>query len=205
MRAVGLALFLQAMPAAWSHASIVAKVTEPLPSGQRDLVLTGPFGTFDAIWLHDDGRDHLAVRDPLGPPVLVVRSDGERLGVELLGKPEVVSRANPAIQLLTEGELELSDLGRLLAGRLPEGTELTRVWGGWRARKGDLRAGLSLEGELLWAEHSGIVLRDGQLRWLGQRIGFELGPVQERAIPDKAFVVGARRSLPAEQLGIGPL
>lgn len=198
MRAIVLTLFLQALPAAWTRSSITARVTAPLPAGQRELVLHGPLGSHQAIWLHDHGRDHLAIRDPLGPPVLVLRSDGERLGIELLGRPEVVSRASPAIRMLTDGEMSLADLAPLLVGRLPPGTELRRVWGGWRAQKGDLHAGLTLDGELIWAAHSGIRLRPGELSVLGKRFRFEVGELEPRSVPEHAFAVGTRQSVPIE-------
>lgn len=200
MRWIALLLSLQAVPAAWSASSVAARVTAPLPTGERSLVLKSRRGSLQAIWLHDGGRDHLAFRDLLGAPVAVVRSDGTRVGLELRGRPEVVSHADAALHVLSGGQLALPDAARLLAGRLPPGTTLTRVWGGWRARRGALEAGLALDGTLLWARHPGVRLDGARLVLLGQRFELQVGPVQPRPIPGSAFAVGARRSVPIERV-----
>ena len=148
MRAVILLLVLQAMPARWTPSSMQRILTTPIATGERSLTLRTPQGTFQARWLHDARGDHLAVLDPLGAPMLLVRSDGDRLGLQLRGRPEVVAEANEALQLATDGAITLADVGALLHGRFPEGTTLQRIHGGWRAQRGPLMAELELDGTL---------------------------------------------------------
>lgn len=198
MRAVILLLTLQALPARWQQASLQRIVTTPLDAGSRSLSVRAAGRNFTALWLHQDRGDHLAILDPLGGPLAVLRSDGDRLGLQLRGQPEIVARANEAIELATDGAITLADLGGLLLGRLPAGTAIQRIHGGWSATRGPLTAELELDGTLRWARWRNVVLRDGTLHLGGQTIAVQVGDLQERAVPRAAFEVAAGSWIPVE-------
>lgn len=202
MRAlIGALVVLQATPAIWLESSVRQAMQAPLPEGQRSLTMRTRVGPVEGIWLHEGARDHLAIKEPFGPPFLVLRSDGARLGLTLRGRPEVVSEGDAAVRLTTQGALGLSDLLPLVAGRVPGGARLTPMAHGWLVTHGDLVAVLDREGTVQGATWGPLTLAGNTLQYGDMLIELELGPVTRRQIPEGAFTVGDGEHMPIEALG----
>lgn len=203
------ALLLPARPARDVPDVVHARIVQALPPVRVPvgIALDGrPVGR--AVAVIDGPRLHVAVRDPVGAPVAIVRSDGGQLGVEVLGWREIVA-SDASTALAGMSGLAPEDLGRLLLGAVPRRVGVpTSLPGGWRARGDGVDLWLDRDGRLqrglvggLAVERSasGLSVSDGV-----QRLELRVGPSEPVEPPESAFLVG-RAEVPvvgAERAGL---
>jgi len=200
---IALCALLQAVPARYTVQAASLRACRPVQPQRRSVELwSGGRQLAVGTWLVDGRRSHIAVRNTLGQPVSILRIADGAVGLELVGRREIVAADASLV-------VDVEAITTLALGWLPrEACELRPMGEGWSARGPEISAVLDREAAVIRAQVGPVAIeRAGLEVWLrarGAEIRLVLGEPEELDVPAQAFRIGLEHSIPtvsAERLG----